>query len=44
MSRQQLRAEMQQGIDVLNAGERIEGTQVFEELRARAEKLRQQAV
>lgn len=39
MSRQQLRAEIQQGIDELNAGEGIEGTKVFEELRARAEKL-----
>jgi antitoxin ParD1/3/4 len=44
MCRQQLRVEIQQGIDELDAGEGIEGAQVFQELRARAEKLRQQTV
>jgi len=39
MSRQQLRAEIQQGIVELNAGMGVEGSQVFEELRTRAERL-----
>ena len=38
MSRQQLRVEIQQGIAELNAGMGIEGSQVFDELRLRAEK------
>lgn len=36
MSRQQLRADIQNGIDELNAGEGIEGKLVFAELRERA--------
>ena len=38
MSRQQLRVEIQQGIAELNAGMGIEGSQVFDELRLRAER------
>jgi antitoxin ParD1/3/4 len=38
MSRQQLRFEIQQGISDLNAGIGIEGSQVFKELRLRAER------
>ena len=43
MSRQQLRAEIQKGIDELDAGQGIEGKQVFAELRDRAKKLTEQA-
>ena len=39
MSRQQLRAEMQIGIDELDAGMGIDGAQVFAELRKHAQKL-----
>jgi len=39
MSRQQLRAEIQKGIDELNAGQGIEGEVVFAELRERANKM-----
>jgi antitoxin ParD1/3/4 len=35
-SRQRLRADIQQGIDELDAGQGIDGEQVFAELRARA--------
>ena len=38
MSRQQLRVEILQGIAELDAGMGIEGSQVFDELRSRAEK------
>lgn len=38
MGRQQLRFEIQQGISELNAGIGIEGSQVFKELRLRAER------
>jgi antitoxin ParD1/3/4 len=37
MSRQKLRVEIHQGIAELNAGMGIEGSQVFDELRSRAE-------
>jgi antitoxin ParD1/3/4 len=43
MSRQQLRAEIQKGIDELDAGKGIEGKEVFAELRERAKKLTEQA-
>ena len=39
MSRQQLRADIQKGIDQLDAGQGINGEQVFAELRERAKKL-----
>lgn len=39
MSRQQLRAEIQKGIDQLDAGQGIDGDVVFAELRERAKKL-----
>jgi len=39
MSRQQLRAEIQKGIDELDAGQGIEGEVVFAELRKRANKM-----
>ena len=42
MSRQQLRVGIQQGIAELNAGMGIEGSQVFGELRLRAQRLKQQ--
>lgn len=42
MSRQQLHSEIQQGIAELNAGMGIEGSQVFGELRLRAQRLKQQ--
>ena len=42
MSRQQLRAEIQQGIAELNTGMGIEGSQVFDELRSRSQRLKQQ--
>lgn len=43
MSRQQLKADIQKGIDELDAGKGIEGSQVFGELRERAKKLEEQA-
>ena len=43
MSRQQLRAEIQKGIDELDAGEGIEGEKVFAELRQRSKNLTNQA-
>lgn len=43
MSRQQLRADIQQGIDELDAGEGLDGKQVFAELRERAKKRLEQA-
>jgi len=43
MSRQQLRADIQKGVDELDAGNGIEAKQVFAELRERSEKLREQA-
>ena len=42
MTRQQLRAELQQGIAELNTGMGIEGSKVFDELRSRAERLKRQ--
>ena len=42
MSRQKLYSEIQQGIGELNAGMGIEGSQVFGELRLRAQRLKQQ--
>ncbi len=42
MSRQQLRVEIQQGIAELNEGMGIEGSQVFDELRLRAQSLNKQ--
>ena len=39
MSRQQLRADIQKGIDQLDAGQGINGEEVFVELRERAKKL-----
>ena len=39
MSRQQLRAEIQKGVDELEAGKGIDGEVVFAELRERARKL-----
>ena len=39
MSRQQLRAEIQTGIEELDAGQGIDGETVFAELRERATKL-----
>jgi putative addiction module CopG family antidote len=43
MRRQQLRAEIRQGIEQLDAGEGIEGEKVFAELRERARNLTEQA-
>jgi antitoxin ParD1/3/4 len=43
MSRQQLRAEIQAGIAELDAGQGIDGDQVFAELRERATKLMESA-
>ncbi len=43
MSRQQLRAEIQKGIDELDAGQGIDGDAVFSELRDRAKKLTESA-
>jgi antitoxin ParD1/3/4 len=43
MGRQQLRAEIQKGIDELNAGKGIEGEKVFAELRQRSKDLMNQA-
>ena len=39
MGRQKLRADIQKGIDELDAGQGIEGEQVFAELRQRAENM-----
>jgi antitoxin ParD1/3/4 len=39
MSRQQLRADIQKGVDELDSGQGIEGEKVFAELRDRAKKL-----
>ena len=39
MSRQQLRADIQKGVDELEAGQGIDGEEVFAELRERAKKL-----
>ena len=41
--RQQLRADIQQGVDELNAGQGIEGESVFAELRARSKPQSEQA-
>ncbi len=43
MSRQQLRTEIQKGVDELDAGEGIDGDVVFGELRERARKLMESA-
>ena len=43
MIRQQLRADIQKGVDELDAGKDIDGNQVFADLRAHAKKLTQQA-
>lgn len=43
MSRQQLRSEIQKGIDELDAGQTIEGETVFAELRERSKNLTEQA-
>ncbi len=43
MGQLQLRAEIQQGIAELDAGQGIEGEQVFAELRERAKKLSERA-
>ena len=43
MSRQQLRADIQKGIDELDAGRGIDGDVVFAELRERARKLTESA-
>ena len=43
MTRQQLRADIQKGVDELDAGQGIDGKQVFAELRERAKKLTEQA-
>ena len=43
MGRQQLRAEIQKGIDELDAGQGIEGERVFAELRKRSKNLTKQA-
>ena len=43
MGRQQLRAEIQKGIDELDAGQGIEGERVFAELRERSKSLTKQA-
>ena len=43
MGRQQLRAEIQKGIDELDAGQGIEGEKVFAELRQRSKNLANQA-
>ena len=43
MSGQQLRAEIQQGIDEIDAGKGIDGESVFAELRERGKKLMESA-
>ena len=43
IGRQQLRAEIQKGIDELDAGQGIEGDKVFAELRQRSKELAKQA-
>ena len=41
MSRQNLRAEIQKGIDELDSGKGIDGNRVFDELRERAKQLKE---
>ena len=43
MCRQQLRADIQKGIDELDAGHGVNGSSVFTELRKRADHLTQEA-
>ena len=43
MARQQLRADIQKGIDELDAGKGIDGDVVFAELRKRAQKVMESA-
>jgi antitoxin ParD1/3/4 len=43
MSRQRLRADIQKGVDELDAGQGIDGESVFAELRERAKKLMESA-
>ena len=43
MSQQQLRVDIQKGIDELDAGQGIDGNVVFAELRERAQKLMESA-
>jgi len=43
MGRQQLRADIQKGIDELDAGQGIDGEEVFAKLRERAKKLLESA-
>ena len=43
MTRQQIRADIQQGVDELDAGKGIDGEEVFARLHARARKLTEQA-
>ena len=43
MARQQLRADIQKGIDELDAGKGIDGDVVFAELRERAQKVMESA-
>ncbi len=43
MGRQELRADIQKGIDELDAGQGIDGDVVFAELRERARKLTESA-
>ena len=43
MSRQQLRADIQKGIDELDAGQGMDGSVVFAELHKRADRLTQEA-
>jgi len=43
MSQQQLRAELQKGVDELDAGKGIDGDVVFGELRERSKKLMESA-
>jgi len=43
MNRQELRTDIQQGIEELDRGEGVPGEQVFAELRERAKKLTRQA-
>lgn len=42
MSRQQLQADIQKGVDELDAGKGMDGKQVFAEMRDRANKLLEQ--
>ena len=43
MSRQRLRADIQKGVDELDAGQGIDGESLFAELRGRAKKLMESA-